>query len=107
MADALNLVGWLQSGLRRLFSTEFTFSKDEQEKQRLLRIIEKKPGIPRRELLRLSHQSVKVFDPLLDTLLQEGSIAGNRQGYMVSQPSQGVTNASVTPVLGDSFNVSH
>lgn len=106
LADAINLVTWLQAGLGRLFSSEFTFSKDDQDKQKLLRLIEKKPGIARRDLLRLSHQIVRVFDPLLDTLLQEGSVTGTKSGYFPSPLSQAVTPAGVTHLAGDSFNVS-
>ena len=81
LMDGINLVGWLQENLRRLFESEFTWSKDMEDKQKLLRIIERKPGIERRELLRLSHQKVTVFDPLLNTLLQEGSAHKSKAGY--------------------------
>jgi hypothetical protein len=97
MADALNLTAWLQAGIRRLFAQEFTFTKDEQDKQRVLDRIRKKPGIERRELLRLSHLKVTTFDPILDTLIQEGSITGTRKdGYHLSQSPQGVTKSGVT-----------
>src|SRR5262249_21208833 len=102
LADALNLVGWLQDGLRRLFADEFTFSRDMEDKQRVLRFIQKKPGIERRELLRLSHLKVSNFDPLLETLRQEGSVheakrPDNKRGFFPSPSSQAVTSEGVTP----------
>lgn len=111
LTDALNLVGWLQDGLRQLFADEFTFSKDMQDEQKLLRLITNKPGITRRELLRASHMTVKVFDPILDTIRQEGSAredktAEKERGWFPSQPSQGVTDGGVTRRVNGSFNVS-
>jgi hypothetical protein len=107
----LNLVGWLQDGLQKLFADEFTFSKDMQDKQKILRLITNKPGIPRRELLRASHMTVKVFDPILDTLRQEGSAveqktAEKERGWFPSQVSHGVTDGGVTQKANGSLNVS-
>ena len=68
-----------------------------EDKQKLLRIIEKKPGIERRELLRFSHMKVNVFDPLVSTLLQEGSAHKERgRYYAASHSSPSVTTAGVT-----------
>lgn len=105
--NALTLVAWLQANLRRLFEDEFVFSRDMEDKQRLLRIIEKRPSIDRRELLRLSHLKVSNFDPLLNTLLQEGSIVQKKANgaapgfYSASRPSQPVTPSVVTPQVTD------
>jgi hypothetical protein len=111
LADALELVDWLQANLRRLFEDEFTFSRDMEQRQRLLAIVAKYQPIERRVFLRYSHLTVRDFQPLLDTLLQEGSIRfaklnGEKPGFVLSQLSQPVTRDGVTPKGGGSSNVS-
>jgi hypothetical protein len=107
LMDGINLVTWLQAGLRRLFESEFTWSRDMEDKQKLLRIIERKPGIERRELLRLSHMKVSTFDPLIETLIQEGSATKVKgQYWLSSQAPQPVTQKVVTAQTPDSVGVS-
>jgi hypothetical protein len=106
LTDALNLVGWLQDSLRQLFADEFTFSKDMQDRQKLLKIITNRPGILRRDLMRAAHMTVKQIDPILDTIRQDGSAVEQQKGWFLSPPSQGVTDGGVTQKVNGSFNVS-
>jgi len=75
MTDALNLVGWLQTNLRRLFSEEFALSsKAMQDRDRVLRLVARHSGnggVSRRELLRASSLLARDFQPVLTTLEEE------------------------------------
>jgi hypothetical protein len=74
LTRALALTDFLKRALRHLFDEEFAFSKDMQDRQRVLRAVQRRPGISYRDLLRASSLLKRQIDPVLETLVAEGSI---------------------------------
>jgi hypothetical protein len=71
---ALSLTEFLKRSLRHLFEEEFAFTRDMQDRQRVLRAIQRRPGILYRDLLRASSLLKRQLDPVLDTLSAEGVV---------------------------------
>ena len=87
---AIKLTTLFKDNLRQLFLNEFTFTRDMAHKKKVLRLIEKngEKGIDRRDLMRNSNLLKKDFDPVLQTLIEEGSVYSDAGG----------TNGSATRV---------
>lgn len=78
---AIDLVELLKESARKLVKEEWVFGQDAKDKQKVLRIIKKKPGIKRSQLLRNSNMGASRFKGALDTLKQEGSVYQEEGGY--------------------------
>ena len=74
LARALALAGWLQQQVEWLLRDGLAFTRAEKQRQRVLAIIRRKPGIPHSPLLKASHLSAREFREVVDTLGQDGSI---------------------------------
>jgi hypothetical protein len=80
---SINIIDCLKEKARELIDTEFTFSPAMHNKQRVLSIIIKKPGITNRDLLRASKMLLKELRPITDTLEEEESIEQTGKGRSV------------------------
>lgn len=74
LGEAIAITDYLKRSIRYLVEHEFHANREAAEMEKLRRIVENKPGISRRELLRHSHLLTKTFDPVLATLLQNGQL---------------------------------
>ncbi len=74
MYQAFAITDYLKRSISHLVEHEFHVNREAADLERLYKLIANKPGVDRRELLRLSHMAVKTFQPLLDTLLQSGRV---------------------------------
>jgi hypothetical protein len=93
VGEAINTVEALYGSLLKLLGRELSGSPAVTKKNKLLALIEKKPGITRREMLQRSHLLSKDFQPIFETLMQEGSVETRKGGLYLSQVSQGVADA--------------
>ena len=91
MGKAISLTEHLKGSLRRLFATEFAFSREMRNRQKLLRLIGKRPGIRGRDLLRASSMLKRDLMPVVETVTAEGSVAGNfKDGFTLVQQQEDV-----------------
>jgi hypothetical protein len=80
---AIELTEFLKRALRHLFNEEFAFSKGMQDRQRVLRAVQRKPGISYRDLLRSCSLLKREFEPVLETLQAEELIHIDRKSRQV------------------------
>jgi hypothetical protein len=82
---AIALTEFLKASLRHLFEEEFAFTKDMQDRQRVLRIVKSRrpPRISFRDLLRSSSLLKRQLEPVLETLTAEGLIRREKDGTVV------------------------
>jgi hypothetical protein len=93
MERAIGLTEFLKRALMHLFEDEFAFTKDMQDRQRILRLVERRSGLSFRDLLRASSMLKRNLDPILDTLAAEGRIERKPEGIYLSAPSEAVSRA--------------
>jgi hypothetical protein len=95
---ALTLTDFLKRALRHLFDEEFAFTKDMQDRQRVLRAVVRRPGITYRDLLRASSLLKRQLDPVVETLCAEGAIDRRAEektlSFWPSAPSMPVSTMS-------------
>jgi hypothetical protein len=96
VGEAINLVEHVYASLLRLLGRELVESREMRAKSKLLAMVEQAPGITRRVLLQRSHLLVPKFEPILQTLIQEGLIHKNGTGgFHPSQVPQDVAEGSL------------
>ena len=71
MESAIELTDFLKRSLCFLFDEEFAFTKDMQDRQRVLRRVMQRPGISYRDLMRASSLKKRDLDSMLETLFAE------------------------------------
>ena len=74
MQCALNIADFLRDSITDLLEREFHLTRDAAELERLYKLVERRPGKSRRDLLRASNLRKFTFDQLLDTLMDSGRI---------------------------------
>jgi hypothetical protein len=87
---AIGLTEFLKASLHQLFEDEFAIGKDMQERQRVLRAIQRHPGISQRDLMRSASLLKVKFDQIIATLLAEGRIDKRDGTYFAEASSQSV-----------------
>jgi hypothetical protein len=99
LRSAIALTEFLKAALRHLFEEEFAFTKDMQDRQRVLRIVRQRSGLSFRDLLRASSLLKRQLEPVLETLHAEGSIRREKDGSLhASEVSDAVSTASTDKV---------
>jgi hypothetical protein len=94
MERAIALTEFLKGSLRQLFAEEFAFSKDMQDRQRVLRAIQKRPdGVARRDLMRASSLLMRQFDGIIDTLIAEGRVVHRDKLYFPEDAAAAYANS--------------
>lgn len=88
---AIALTEALKNALRWLFESELAFTEDMRNRQKILRTVQRRPGIGRRELLRSSSLLLTKLEPIIRTLTAEGVIEYRDRGYWPSVVSDGVS----------------
>lgn len=84
LLKAIDLVELLKDNVRKLVKEEWVFGQDAKDKQKVLRIIRKNPGIQRRRLLQNSNMLARRLNMIIATLQQEGSIREEKRQYYPS-----------------------
>jgi hypothetical protein len=77
---AIELTTFLKRSLRDLFSHDLVFTKDMRDKAKVLKLIQKQPGIPRSDLMNNAHLLKRQLDPILETLHEEGKVETKPDG---------------------------
>lgn len=92
MDRALDLTDFLKRALAHLFQDEFAFSKEQQQRQRVLRKITSSPGVTYRDLMRACSLSKMEMDRVLETLRAEERIRRDgKQIYLDEAPDTSAT----------------
>ncbi len=81
LEKAINITSWLKSNIKRLLGTEFSFSKDMDQKKKIMKQISKNDGIEYRRLLQNSNMHAKDLRIILETLKEEG-FAERKNGHI-------------------------
>jgi hypothetical protein len=95
---ALLLTTWLKKGIKDTLGKDLVFGKDQRDKAKVLRIIEREPGVPHSVALKRSKMLSRYFQPVIDTLIAEGSVEKKNNGYWVvkeSSPSSPIFHPSI------------
>ena len=74
MESALALTDFLKRALTYLFAEEFAFTREQQDRQRVLRTVIRHPEIRLQDLYRFCHLSKREMTAALETLVAEGRI---------------------------------
>lgn len=94
MARAIAVGQWLKGQLRTALHRGLTHNPKQRERQKVLRLIQRDPGITRGLLLRRSNLSAKELDEALTTLDQAGLVraegAGSKGNPLRYSPLEGV-----------------
>ena len=101
LESSLTLTAYLKRALSHLFQEEFAFTRDMQDRQRVLRLIRNRGAISFRDLLRASSLLKRQLDPVLETLTAEGQIRRGKDGsitLMASELSEPVSSTGTDNV---------
>ena len=79
MSKALYLCQYLKGGLADLFTRDLAFTREGQDKAKVLGLIERQPGIDHSTLLRKFRNGAKRMKEAVETLRQEERIRHERQ----------------------------
>jgi hypothetical protein len=85
MTRAISLTHYLKRNVRRLVKEEFVFGKEEKQKKKLLDCIRRNPGITKRIILQRTKMTLKTLEPILITLITEGSVRVEKGSYYPCQ----------------------
>jgi hypothetical protein len=77
---ATNLIEYAKATINYMLSEELVFSKEMATRQKVLGLIESDPGISRTSLMQNSNLLKRDLDLILETLLEEGTIAIRKEG---------------------------
>jgi hypothetical protein len=80
LESAIELTEFLKAALGHLFKEEMAFTKGMRDRNRVLAMIKRKPGIPYRDICRNANLLKRDLDPVLDTLRAEQQVQ-MKQGY--------------------------
>jgi hypothetical protein len=83
LESAIALTDFLKRSLVYLFAEEFAFTKDQQERQRVLRKVRAQPGIALRDLMRACSMSKFEMGRVLDTLEAEERVLRRVDGKRI------------------------
>jgi len=78
---AVGLTEFLKAALARLFSQEMAFTKGMRDRGKVLAMINRKPGIAYRDILRNANLLKKELDPVLETLRAEQQVVVKENHY--------------------------
>ena len=99
---AIGLTEYLKLALAKLFEEEIAFTPAMKDRQKVLRLITNRSGLSSRDLLRASSLTKKQLDPVLETLLWEGTVRREKDAIYLSAVSvpvsEGVTD-KVGPMI--------
>lgn len=84
---ALDLTDFLKRALGHLFQDEFAFTKDQQDRQKVLRKITNTPGVVYRDLMRACSLTKTEMDRVLATLRAEERITQEGKSFYLSAES--------------------
>ncbi len=85
LARALALTGWLQQQVEWLLRDGLAFTRAEKQRQRVLAIIRRKPGIQHSPLLKASHLSAREFREVVERVAHDASVPLNVRWSVVSE----------------------
>ena len=77
---AINLIDYAKVTINYMLSDELVFSKEMANRQKVLGLIENKPGISRRNLMQNANLLKRDLDLILETLEGEGTIGIRKEG---------------------------
>ena len=95
---AIGLTEYLKLALAKLFEEEIAFTPAMKDRQKVLRLITKRSGLSYRDLLRASSLTKKQLDPVLETLLCEGTVRRERDAIYLSAVSVPVSDGATDKV---------
>jgi hypothetical protein len=97
---AIELTEFLKRALSHLFAEEFAFTREQQDRQKVLRHIRAKPGIVQRDLMRACSMSKRDMTLALDTLQAEERIRRVAEGRTISfWPIDGLEPAETSEAI--------
>lgn len=106
---AIDLTDFLKRALVHLFAEEFVFTRDQQDRQKVLRHVNQKPGIELRKLYRACSMSKRDMTSALETLVAEDRIRRAVDGKTVmvwpvddadDGPEDGLANLAFVSATG-------
>ncbi len=103
LESALALTDFLKRTLGHLFQDEFAFTKDQQDRQRVLRKITNTPGVLYRDLMRACSLSKAEMDRVLATLGAEERIVRDGKAFYLSTESA-LVSATGTDAIHPTFS---
>jgi Protein of unknown function (DUF3987) len=92
LTSAIELTEYLKLALAKLFDEEIAFTPAMKDRQKILRLITKRSGLSYRDLLRASSLTKKQLDPVLETLICEGTVRREKDAIYLSAASAPVSD---------------
>jgi hypothetical protein len=96
---ALALTDFLKRALGYLFQDEFAFTREQQDRQKVLRKITNTPGVTYRDLMRACSLSKVEMDRVLATLGAEERIVREGKAFRLRDDSSAIVSATGTDVV--------
>jgi hypothetical protein len=95
---AISLTEYLKLALAKLFEEEIAFTPAMKDRQKVLRLTTNRSGLTFRDLLRASSLTKKQLDPVLETLLCEGTVRRDKDVITLSAVSVAVSDRATDRV---------